>query len=100
MARNRKGLRPLSQTGLPRIPQNPKQRVPMEGGGKQPGSVLDAFNERQETRQLHPTKGWRNLSVKRSRAQAVIAAVHNGQQITTAGMAMFLRTGKTNEGLL
>lgn len=100
MGRNRKGLCPLSQTGLPRIPQNPKQRVPMEGGGKQPGRVLDAFNDKRETSILHPTKGWRPLSVKRSRAQALIAAIHNGQRVTTAGMARFIRTGKTNEGLL
>ncbi len=93
MTRHRKGLRPLSQTGLPRIPQNPKQRVPMEGGGKQPGRVLDAFNERQETRQLHPTKGWRPLSVKRSRAQILIGAIHSGQHVSTKQMAEFLRNG-------
>lgn len=84
---------PLSQTGLPRIPQNPNQRVPEEGGGKRAGTVLDAFNERQETRQLHPTKGWRNLSVKRSRAQMLVAAIRNGQRTNTAQMADFLKHG-------
>ena len=28
MTRHRKGLRPLSQTGFPRVPRNAKQRVP------------------------------------------------------------------------
>lgn len=93
MTRHRKGLRPLSQTGLPRIPQNPKQRVPMEGGGKQPGRVLDAFNDKRETSILHPTKGWRPLSVKRSRAQMLIAAIHSGQHVSTKQMANFLRNG-------
>lgn len=93
MTRRRKGLRPISQTGFPRIPQNPKQRVPTEGGGKQPGRVLDAFNDRRETSILHPTKGWRNLNVKRSRAQMLIGSIHSGQHVSTKQMAEFLRNG-------
>lgn len=93
MTRHRKGLRPLSQTGIPRIPQNPKQRVPEEGGGKRAGTVLDAFNERQETRVLRPTKGWSKLSVKRSRAQMIIAAIHHGEHLNTVQMAAFLKFG-------
>lgn len=66
---------PLSQTGIPHIPQNPKQRVPEEGGGKRAGQVLDAFNDKQETRQLHPTKGWRELNEKRTRAAMIVASI-------------------------
>lgn len=91
--RNRKGLRPLSQTGFHHLPANPKQRVPEEGGGRRAGLVLSAFNEKQETRQLHPTKGWRGLNVKRSRAQMIIAAIHSGQSMGTAAMARFLSEG-------
>ncbi len=100
MARNRKGLRPLSQTGFHRIPHNPRQRVPGEGGHKEAGTVLDAFNERMDMCQLHPTKGFRKLNVKRSRAEALVAAIKNGQRISTDAMALFLLTGKTTEGLL
>lgn len=84
---------PLSQTGLPRIPQNPKQRVPEEGGGKKAGESLAAFNDRQEKRVLRPTKGWSKLSVKRSRAQMIISAIHAGQHMNTAQMADFLKHG-------
>ena len=78
MSRNRKGLRPLSQTGLHRAPKNPLQRQFGEGGIKTAGVVLDQFNERQDDRVLHPTKGFRKLSVKRSRAQMLIAEIHQG----------------------
>lgn len=84
---------PLSQTGLPRIPLNPTQRVPEEGGGKKAGLVLGAFNDLQEKRVLRPTKGWSKLSVKRSRAQMIIAAIHSGQHMNTAQMADFLKHG-------
>lgn len=100
MTRHRKGLRPLSQTGLHRLPHNAKQRVAEDGGTKKRWGVLDAFNEREEHRQLHPTKGWRELNVKRARAQALVAAIRSGQRLTLAGMGRFIRTGKTNEGLL
>jgi hypothetical protein len=88
-----KQLAPLSQRGLNHLPRNPQQRVPGEGGHKEPGKVLDAFNERQETRQLHPTKGWRNLSVKRSRAQAIIAQIQATGRFSTDAMRSFLVNG-------
>jgi hypothetical protein len=75
MSRNRKGLRKLSQTGLHRIPRNPNQRVAKEGGGKPAGMVLDAFNERQERRWLHPTKGWRRLNEKRTAAALIVSQI-------------------------
>lgn len=93
MTLNRKGLRPLTQTGLHRIPHNPRQRVAAEGGVKEPGKVLAAFNERQDDRQLHPTKGWRPLSVKRSRAQLLMAEMRNGQGRSMALHARFLAEG-------
>lgn len=88
-----KPLPSLSQRGFNHIPHNPKQRVPEEGGGKKAGLVLDAFNDRQEDRVLHPTNGWRKLSVKRSRAQMLVAAIHNGKHLNTDLMADFLRNG-------
>lgn len=97
MSRHRNGrgkpLPPLSQRGFNHIPHNPKQRVPEEGGGKRAGQVLDAFNDRQEDQYLHPTNGWRVLSVKRSRAQMLIAAIHQGQRVNTTQMARFMREG-------
>lgn len=92
-ARLRGAYPSLSQRGFNHIPHNPMQRVPEEGGGKKPGRVLDAFNDRQEERTLHPTNGWRKLSVKRSRAQMLVAAIRNGQRMDTASMANFLRFG-------
>jgi hypothetical protein len=93
MTRHRKGLRPLSQTGFHHIPHNPRQRVPGEGGIKSAGKVLDAFNERQDDRQLHPTKGWRGLSVKRSRAQALMAEIRHGRGRPLHLQARFLSEG-------
>lgn len=61
-------MKTLSQSGLHRIPHNPNQRVAGEGGRKDSGIVLDGFNDAQEDRWLHPTKGWRNLNAKRSEA--------------------------------
>lgn len=88
-----KQLPPLSQRGFNHIPRNPNQRIPEEGGGKRAGAVLDAFNERQDTRQIHPTKGWRTLNVKRSRAQMLMAEIKAGRHATTKQMATFLRNG-------
>jgi len=78
MTRHRKGLKPLSQTGLHRAPKNPRQRQFAEGGAKTKGTVLEAFNQRQDDRQLHPTKGFRELSVKRGRAQLLISEIMQG----------------------
>lgn len=66
-------MRTISQTGFHRIPHNPNQRVPEEGGIKVGGSVLDNFNDRQEGRSLHPTKGWRVVSEKRTVAALIVA---------------------------
>lgn len=86
--------RPISQTGFHHIPRNPKQRNFEEGGTKAKRTKLSDFNERQETRQLHPTKGWRPLSVKRSRAQMVMAAIGNGSfPFSTKRIARFMREG-------
>lgn len=90
MTRQRKGLRPLSQTGLIRVPMNPSQRNFLEGGAKAKRTVLAAFNERSDDRQLHPTKGWRNLNVKRTRAQMLLANIFAGRSMSTTQMANFL----------
>ena len=85
----------LSQRGLLRQPQNASQRPFGEGGTKTAGTTLDAFNERQEARQLHPTNGWRALSVKRSRAQAMMAEIHAGRvhPLDTKRISHFIREG-------
>lgn len=98
MTRHRKGLRPLSQTGLPRVPMNPRQRNFAEGGHKVAGTVLDAFNESAPTigdytAQLHPTKGFRPLSVRRGRAQMLMAEIRNGQGRPLHLQARFLAYG-------
>ena len=67
--------RPLSQSGFHRIPHNPNQRVAGEGGTKAAGDVLEAFNDRQEKRWLHPTKGWRTINEKRTSAALVMAQI-------------------------
>lgn len=86
--------RPLSQTGLIRIPQNAKQRVSGEGGHKPAGKVLDGFNDKQEgDRTLHPTKGWRTISIKRARAQMVVAEIRSGRPVGMAQAGRFIRHG-------
>lgn len=85
--------RPLSQSGFHRIPHNPKQRVAAEGGTKAKGKVLDAFNERQEDRYLTPRNGFRNLSVKRGRAQALVADIRRGGSADLRMMRRFLQHG-------
>lgn len=86
-------MRSLSQTGLHRIPHNPNQRVSGAGGKKRSGTVLDAFNDKAETRTLHPRKGWRNLSVKRGRAEMLVASIRNGGPADTKSMRNFLLHG-------
>lgn len=77
MTRHRKGLRPLSQSGLIRTPRNAHQRVPDSGHKR---TKLEAFNEHVEgDRQLHPTKGWRTISPKRGRAQYLMAEIFAGE---------------------
>lgn len=86
-------IRPLSQSGFHRIPHNPRQRVAEEGGIKPAGKVLDAFNERQEDRVLHPTNGFRKLSVRRGRAQALVASIHQGGSADLRTMRRFIQQG-------
>jgi hypothetical protein len=51
----------------------------LQAGEKQSSGVLEAFNERQTTRILHPTKGWRTISARRSRAQYATEMIKRGQ---------------------
>lgn len=95
MTRHRKGLRPLSQTGLHRLPANPRQRSFEEGGAKIAGTKLAGFNETQDDRQLHPTKGFRKLSVKRGRAQMLMANIFSGRSIPAKQMGDFI-AGRIN----
>lgn len=86
-------VRPLSQTGLHRIPHNPRQRVAEEGGRKPAGKVLEAFNEAQEDRVLHPRNGFRKVSVKRGRAQYLVAHIQRGGSADLRSMRHFLQEG-------
>lgn len=93
MTRARKGLRPVSQSGLIRIPHNPNQRVAGEGGRKPSGQVLEAFNEAQETRWLHPRKGWRVINEKRTQASLIIAQLMHHEprpRSITAGRSKYM----------
>lgn len=61
--------------------------------GRDADTALDQFNERQEDRLLHPTKGFRRVNVRRSRAQMLVAMILDGQRISTARMGRFVRDG-------
>ncbi len=61
--------------------------------GKPKRTTLEAFNERQDDRQLHPTKGWRKLNVRRSRAQMLMADLRMGLPLTTREAGSFIREG-------
>ncbi|ESZ33869.1 hypothetical protein [Mesorhizobium sp. L2C067A000] len=39
---------------------------------------LDAFNERQANRTLHPTKGWRKINAKRTVASTIVSMAAQG----------------------
>jgi hypothetical protein len=39
---------------------------------------LDAFNERQGDRTLHPTKGWRKINPKRTVASTIVSMAAQG----------------------
>lgn len=53
-------------------------------------TVLDRFNDKQEGRFLHPTKGWRRLNAQRGKAQAVMAEIFEGRPMSTRRMAAIL----------
>lgn len=76
-------VRPLSQTGLHRVPSNPRQRViDKTTGAPRKRASLDAINEAlaAEGVTLHPTKGYRGLSAKRSVAAMLTAEIKAGMQ--------------------
>lgn len=93
MTRHRKGVRVLSQTGFHHIPSNPGQRNFLEGGAKPKRTALEAFNEHEDTRQLHPTNGWRRLNVKRDRAQLLVGEIMAGRGRDSAHQRRFLVDG-------
>lgn len=73
-------VRPLSQTGFHRLPRNAKARRILEGGVPLSRRALAAFNDRQHGGFLHPTKGWRSMSAKRSVAALITAEVKTGMR--------------------
>lgn len=68
------------------------RRVSLENGRGDEGR-LAAFNAQSDDRQLHPTKGWRKLNVKRGRAHILLDLIHMGAALPTALQAKFLRDG-------
>jgi hypothetical protein len=64
-------VRPLSQLGLIRVPANPGQRIHNPVPEKR--TVLDAINDRDANGYMHPTKGYRPMSEKRSRIALLTA---------------------------
>lgn len=90
--------RPLSQTGFHRIPKNPMHRGFTEGGVpvKRAGK-LDAINEKLAELELtmHPTKGIRRVSLRRMRAQMIMAEIFSGQRrYDTASIAAALKAAE------
>lgn len=73
-------VRPLTQTGLWRIPSNAKARQIGEGGLPIKGNALDAINERLAERdlRLHPTKGYRPLTPRLTTLEMITAQRRNG----------------------
>lgn len=72
-------VRPYSQTGLIRVRQNPNQRH-FDAGGKEKGSVLNGVNERlaEEGFYLHPTKGYRRVTARRTAAAVLTNEIKKG----------------------
>lgn len=87
-------VRPLSQLGLLRIPQNPRQR-----GGVAPSSrgILDAFNATQSRRWLHPTKGWRTFSTRRSVIAIITTDVKTGVHVPMSMMRALIRNARKED---
>ncbi len=57
-------------------------------------TALERYNDKQETIFLHATKGPRTISVKRGRAQMLMAEILAGRRgLTTARMGKFLAQG-------
>lgn len=87
-------MKPLSQTGLPRVLRNAKQRPYDDTGvAKVKRSRLDALNEQDPDSTLHPTKGFRRLNVKRDRAQVLMAEARQGHGRSLDKQRRFLREG-------
>lgn len=60
---------------------SPRRRLyhPQDDAAAPVLSKLDAFNAQQEGGYLHPTKGWRKVSVQRSRAEVANAQLIRGK---------------------
>jgi hypothetical protein len=54
------------------------QRQPNAEGVIAPRTTLSDFNDSATTRWLHPTKGWRPLSERRSHAALITAEIKRG----------------------
>lgn len=88
--------RPKSKgAGMPRTWLNATSRPASRpvAMGRQGDTALDRFNEAQDDCVLHPTKGFRRLSVKRSRAQMIVAAIKSGRRMSQTQMREFMRHG-------
>ena len=91
--------RGMTQQGLIRQASNAGARMFTEDGFKPRGKKLDRYNDTRENigeyvMQLHPTKGERMISVKRTRAQMTMSAIqHSQKRISLAQMREFQING-------
>lgn len=86
--------RPLSQQGLVHVPLNPKQR---DWAGGHRRTKLDAQNATQRRRWLHPTKGWRTFSTRRSVIAIITADVRTGTQVPLSMMRALIRKAREED---
>lgn len=67
-----------------------RETVRERRGSGNTDTKVDLFNDKQEDRFLHPTKGWRTIRPKRGIAQAIIADIMNGGHVSSARAAKIL----------
>ena len=89
-------MRPLSQQGLVHVPLNPRQR----GGETLPTGRLDVANERYAAdgrRTLHPTKGFRPISERRSVIAALTADMRKGVRVPMNALGLLIRNARKHD---
>lgn len=73
-------VRPLSQTGLIRVPRNAGQRPLDNVGLPVKRTALARVNDKKTGGFTHATKGFRAISPKRAAAAVITAELRNGQR--------------------
>lgn len=72
---------------------SPRKRLLHVAVEKDEAGALEKFNDKQETRVLHATKGWRKLNVKRSRAAIIVAGILHGEHWPLNRQKRFITVG-------